>query len=326
MSLKLKGIKIDSFRAFERQKYFDCVNPVFNEISNLIVLYAPNGTGKTSFFDAIEWSLTGEISRLNENKNVRDISSQERKYILKNKYSSAEVDSVELAFDDGSFYALTTKRLNGKQTTDYVEGNETKKTVDLTAKELKILRQKNLLTHNQIDAFLRSQSAEGRYDALSNFWDKENVSEDYKNLVLFVNEMNKVLGQQETKMNQLTKEIEKLESNAKIWQTINQLKENYAKLNGKNSKKDPLLKNQLGLQELYIESNKLKSNNQIKLNQFEEERQQLENLITMIQEYRQIPQQIEWSEKQVADVNEKLAHLTEIETIEEKRKHCLTKK
>ena len=46
MSLKLKGIKIDSFRAFERQKYFDCVNPVFNEISNLIVLYAPNGTGK----------------------------------------------------------------------------------------------------------------------------------------------------------------------------------------------------------------------------------------------------------------------------------------
>jgi len=138
--------------------------------------------------------------------------------------------------------------------------------------------------------------------------------------------MNKVLGQQETKMNQLTKEIEKLESNAKIWQTINQLKENYAKLNGKNSKKDPLLKNQLGLQELYIESNKLKSNNQIKLNQFEEERQQLENLITMIQEYRQIPQQIEWSEKQVADVNEKLAHLTEIETIEEKKKHCLTKK
>lgn len=87
-----------------------------------------------------------------------------------------------------------------------------------------------------------------------------------------------------------------------------------------------MLKNQLGLQELYIESNKLKSNNQIKLNQFEEERQQLENLITMIQEYRQIPQQIEWSEKQVADVNEKLAHLTEIETIEEKRKHYLTKK
>lgn len=237
--------------------------------------------------------MTGEISRLNENKNVRDIAFQERKYILKNKYSSAEVGSVELAFDDGSFYALTTKRLNGKQTTDYVEGNETKKTVDLTAKELKILRQKNLLTHNQIDAFLRSQSAEGRYDALSNFWDKENVSEDYKNLVLFVNEMNKVLGQQETKMNQLTKEIEKLESNAKIWQTINQLKENYAKLNGKNSKKDPLLKNQLGLQELYIESNKLKSNNQIKLNQFEEERQQLKNLITMTQEYRQIPQQIE---------------------------------
>lgn len=326
MSLKLKGIKIDSFRAFERQKYFDCVNPVFNEISNLIVLYAPNGTGKTSFFDAIEWSLTGEISRLNENKNVRDIASKERKYILKNKYSSAEVGSVELAFDDGSFYALTTKKLNGKQTTDYVEGNETKKTVDLTAKELKILRQKNLLTHNQIDAFLRSQSAEGRYDALSNFWDKENVSEDYKNLVLFVNEMNKVLGQQETKMNQLTKEIEKLESNAKIWQTINQLKENYAKLNGKNSKKDPLLKNQLGLQELYIESNKLKSNNQIKLNQFEEERQQLENLITMTQEYRQIPQQIEWSEKQVADVNEKLAHLTEIETIEEKKKALFDEK
>lgn len=31
------------------------------------ILLAPNGTGKTAFFEAIEFSLTGNISRLGEN-------------------------------------------------------------------------------------------------------------------------------------------------------------------------------------------------------------------------------------------------------------------
>ena len=34
--------------------------------ANLVVLYGPNGLGKTSFFDAIDFACTGGVTRLDE--------------------------------------------------------------------------------------------------------------------------------------------------------------------------------------------------------------------------------------------------------------------
>jgi exonuclease SbcC len=54
---KLKSISIQNFRAYRKKKEFEFGSAV-------TVLYGPNGFGKTSFFDAIDFAVTGGIGRL----------------------------------------------------------------------------------------------------------------------------------------------------------------------------------------------------------------------------------------------------------------------
>ena len=62
--MKIKEVQISNFRAFNdvKSSTFNFVNNK-NEISGLISIYAPNGFGKTSFYDAVEWGVTGKIER-----------------------------------------------------------------------------------------------------------------------------------------------------------------------------------------------------------------------------------------------------------------------
>lgn len=57
--VRLRELEVCNFRAYrEPQK--------FNLDANLVVLYGPNGLGKTSFFDAIDFACTGGVTRLDE--------------------------------------------------------------------------------------------------------------------------------------------------------------------------------------------------------------------------------------------------------------------
>jgi len=53
----LKSISIQNFRAYRTKKVFELGSAV-------TVLYGPNGFGKTSFFDAIDFAVTGGVRRL----------------------------------------------------------------------------------------------------------------------------------------------------------------------------------------------------------------------------------------------------------------------
>lgn len=57
--VRLKEVEISNFRAYRETKKF-------NLDANLIVLYGPNGLGKTSFFDAIDFVCTGGVTRFDE--------------------------------------------------------------------------------------------------------------------------------------------------------------------------------------------------------------------------------------------------------------------
>ena len=54
---RLKKLTIEAFRAYGKSQEFDLD-------ADIIVLYGPNGLGKTSFFDAIDYACTGRIGRL----------------------------------------------------------------------------------------------------------------------------------------------------------------------------------------------------------------------------------------------------------------------
>lgn len=55
--MQLQKIIIENFRVFSKLNEFDFTD------KSLIILDGPNGHGKSSFFDAIQWCFTGEIQR-----------------------------------------------------------------------------------------------------------------------------------------------------------------------------------------------------------------------------------------------------------------------
>lgn len=79
----IEAIKITNFRGIRETKEF-----VFDGKS-FILLSAPNGLGKTTLIDAIEWCFTGNIGRLRAAYDSRSTNNDERKKnikgILKNK-------------------------------------------------------------------------------------------------------------------------------------------------------------------------------------------------------------------------------------------------
>lgn len=92
--MNIKKIKIINFRGFSEEKIFEFEGKPF------VMLTAPNGKGKTSVIDAIEWCMTGGIKRLHEGYNDRNTNVTERKQnagaILKNKNHPDEKTIVEM--------------------------------------------------------------------------------------------------------------------------------------------------------------------------------------------------------------------------------------
>lgn len=95
---RVSRIYLENFKLFDNA-YID-----FND-SNLIVLDGPNGFGKTSIFDAIELVITGQISRISNNKNIdgregyKDIlvSKDPKRDILIMVEFKSEVESFTIA-------------------------------------------------------------------------------------------------------------------------------------------------------------------------------------------------------------------------------------
>ncbi len=67
--MKLRTLAVSDFRGFAGEHHFD-LN------AEAIVLVAANGQGKTSFFDAILWGLTGLLPRLGEAPKIRSLYAQ----------------------------------------------------------------------------------------------------------------------------------------------------------------------------------------------------------------------------------------------------------
>jgi exonuclease SbcC len=54
---RIRNVEIEAFRAYRKRQEFDVD-------ADLVVFYGPNGLGKTSFFDALDYVCTGRIGRL----------------------------------------------------------------------------------------------------------------------------------------------------------------------------------------------------------------------------------------------------------------------
>ena len=65
INTRIRSITLDSFRAYRDKRTFDLNAPI-------VVLYGPNGLGKSSVFDAIDFACPGRIGRLCRSKRSAD--------------------------------------------------------------------------------------------------------------------------------------------------------------------------------------------------------------------------------------------------------------
>jgi len=179
--MKFKSIEIEAFRGYNELQVFDFTKD--QEIMDLIVICAPNGFGKTSFFDAIEWGYSGSIKRISGNNRVKEIANYDKGNILKNKNSKKNFGTIKYTLDNGESIILNTPELDGRRKQDYGEPI-IQKTNEFFFEErnLSFINQ-NLLTHDKIDSFLRFSTFTERFDALKEFWDHSNETLIYSNLV-----------------------------------------------------------------------------------------------------------------------------------------------
>lgn len=167
--MKIKSVDIVGFRAYAHpgDGYFDFTNEN-GEVSNFISIYAPNGFGKSSFYDAMEWAITNNISRYTRDSQ-RNINHTASLYLNNSDYTQRILKNRYIDDDAPSYVAVVTNKENGIKTyrrpvrrpalgqRDYTYDPAR---TDQTTKHLTDI----FLSQDAIDAFLKEERPEQRYD------------------------------------------------------------------------------------------------------------------------------------------------------------------
>lgn len=212
--MKINKITIDGFRAYETKQEFDFTNDK-GEPSNLVLIFAPNGFGKTSFFDGVEWSFTGEIERLksylknnpkakallSHEKNTRgfatiDIDFDNNKALKRatlpvknsnNDYNKGICKNSEEELTNSEFIGKINKYLLFNEKSEKSKSNEEKFEKNKFIKDMR----KYILSQDLIGEFLRTTRPTDRFEDLKFFWDYNEDSSFYEKIDEKFNEFEK---------------------------------------------------------------------------------------------------------------------------------------
>lgn len=188
--MKIKKVQISGFRAFNKVE-----NSTFNfelpdnKIADFISVYAPNGFGKTSFYDAVEWGVTHQIQRFDRMPDFNKSRKENNGDVLLNNVSSKGEVIVETT--EGVFKnIINTKRVyNPKGIPDNAYFKEV------------------ILSQDLIDTFIKEEKAELRYDKFVEFNPEiKSYNNSLKNLTILFDYI-------ESKTKELNTEIEKKQKN-----------------------------------------------------------------------------------------------------------------
>lgn len=192
---KISKICLQNFRGYAGKVTFD-LNDKDNRPASFVLVYAPNGVGKTSFTDGIEFALKGEVDRLIRLEKQTNVSGP-----IYHHYDKA---------NQKAFVQLFVKNEQGEEKAfsprivpKYENGTDTKldrRTVKSDIKSNKNLWDMVILPQDKVDTFITSQSPEKRYSD----WTKSDpqISNDAEML----KKLTKELKDKEKKILQIEKE------------------------------------------------------------------------------------------------------------------------
>ncbi|MEZ7506060.1 AAA family ATPase [Flavobacterium sp. Arc2] len=192
--MKIKKVQISGFRAFNKVE-----DSTFNfmisthKIADFISIYAPNGYGKTSFYDAVEWGVTHQIQRFDKmNDFIKNNKDNNNQILLNNNSSEGQV-KVETTTEE------FVKKINKRK-----KYNKKGDSINIFFKEV-------ILSQDLIDKFIKEEKAEDRYTKFVEFNPEiKSYNNSLKNLTILFDNI-------ESKTKELNAEIkEKQKTQLKI--------------------------------------------------------------------------------------------------------------
>ena len=100
--MKIKKVNIKAFRLFNDVSVNLTARKDSNKAANFVAIYAPNGFGKTSFFDAMEFCMTKSIQRVKSNfkENFTIDQKHGASTFIHNKDLPNESIDIKMTFED----------------------------------------------------------------------------------------------------------------------------------------------------------------------------------------------------------------------------------
>lgn len=162
--MKIKKVEIEAFRAYKLKSEgtFDFTNS--DDLpSNFVAIFAPNGFGKSSFYDAVEWAVTNHLERLGGDYNRANYEGAARatkdagkgQEILRNKY--IDDDEIKTRVVVSTTLPLPFAREFGR-----IRANGRDLRFGERGRENEYFR-RVILSQDEIDRFLREAKPQERY-------------------------------------------------------------------------------------------------------------------------------------------------------------------
>lgn len=166
------GVELVNFRVYRGKRKFSFIQD--GKPARLVVLFAPNGMGKTSFFDGIEWGLTGSVGRFTGIADKNILGST----VLKNTEAKPdEAAYVKIYQEKNDWIRRKVSEIIGRTQKDYGSGHW-----DCSAnnplKEYLSVNQNGIwnsliLPHHKIDGFIAGMKPKELYKEWGDLWDTD---------------------------------------------------------------------------------------------------------------------------------------------------------
>jgi len=219
--MKFNSVEISGFRIYDDPK-----NATFNfvtdkgETADFVSLFAPNGFGKTSFYDAIEWAVTNNVDRFSINKHtsksiatLRALTSKQIK-LYKNNQTSNDT-WVKILNSDNEVFKKRELKIPTQRATDYDKRKEEWENLDF----LKVI-----LSQEWISSFLKEIDGKARYKKfMENNTSLQEVDIYYQDVITLckandkkISALKKAIEESESKIDETFKEDLLITTNAQI--------------------------------------------------------------------------------------------------------------
>ena len=202
--MKFKRVEIQAFKSYlnKQDGTFDFTLQD-GQAADIVSIYAPNGFGKTSFYDAIDFCMTNNITRFIRDKSLANVNnadaktlnqSGQKQHILRAKNAPDTLESlIEISTDIGNFENEKIVARSGNK--DYTFD-------DSKTEPGRRYFRSVMLSQETIDGFLREFKPEVRYER---FMDEQLAGDD----TLERNRqcIQSMLGELSTKLDKLSNEV-----------------------------------------------------------------------------------------------------------------------